>query len=61
MTLEEKERAIEGFKFPWPNIAHVFRETKNDMLRLAEDDQDRERIQGEYGRKISELFSVQPR
>jgi hypothetical protein len=60
LTLEEKEQIITSWPHPLPDALFVFQKTRDDLLKQAETEEERNAIISEYEGKVNRMFA-QPR
>ena len=61
MTTQEKEGIIESWPFPWPDLLHVLKTTRDESLKTAEDEADKQRIVARYEQHVNGFFNTKPK
>ena len=60
MDVAEKENLIKSWPAPWPEILSLKQKSRDSLLELAEDDQERIRILRNYDASVSRMLLRPP-
>ncbi len=60
MALDEKERVIQTWPYPWPEVLAVWRRSRDDSLAAADGEAEKLRIHYRYGQQLDTLFALKP-
>jgi hypothetical protein len=60
MNLPEKENLIKSWPDPWPEILSLKQKSRDSLLQLAEDDEDKTRIHRNYEASVSRMLLKPP-